>query len=66
MANCIPIYGKNSSSSRQQQQQQRRQLGRKKVTEMRELSIEYIKYMNRNVNWDVERLIGYFPRNIIE
>jgi hypothetical protein len=65
VANCIPIYGKNSSSSRKQQQQ-RRQLGRKKVTEMRELSIEYIKYMNRNVNWDVERLIGYFPRNIIE
>jgi hypothetical protein len=55
-----------SSSQLQQQQQQqqrrRRQLGRKKVTETRELPIEYIQYMNRNVNWDVERLIGYFPR----
>jgi hypothetical protein len=103
VANCIPIYGKNSSSSSsssssrqqppvvvvdgsivkeetmignnsnitsssslsQQQRRRRRQLGRKKVTEMRELSIEYIKYMNRNVNWDVERLIGYFPRIIL-
>ena len=93
VANCNPIYGKNSSrqsvdgsivkekmignnnnndnnnmtsssssSSQQQQQRQRRQLGRKKVTETRELPIEYIHYMNRNVNWDVERLIGYFPR----
>jgi uncharacterized FlaG/YvyC family protein len=89
VANCNPIYGKNSSrqpvdgsivkekmignsnnnitSSQQQQQRQqrrrrRRQLGRKKVTETRELPIEYIQYMNRNVNWDVERLIGYFPR----
>lgn len=87
VANCNPIYGKNSSrqlvdgsvvkekmignnnnnitsssSSQQQRRRRQRQLGRKKVTETRELPIEYIQYMNRNVNWDVERLIGYFPR----
>jgi hypothetical protein len=58
------ITSSTSSSSQQQQQRRRRrrQLGRKKVTETRELPIEYIHYMNRNVNWDVERLIGYFPR----
>ena len=52
----------NMTSSSSSQRRRRRQLGRKKVTEMRELPIEYIHYMNRNVNWDVERLIGYFPR----
>ena len=81
VANCNPIYGKNSSRQpvdgsivkekmignsnnniTSSSSQRRRQLGRKKVTETRELPIEYIHYMNRNVNWDVERLIGYFPR----
>ena len=52
----------NNNITSSSQQKQRRQLGRKKVTETRELPIEYIQYMNRNVNWDVERLIGYFPR----
>ena len=56
------MIGNNNNNITSSSSLQQRQLGRKKVTETRELPIEYIQYMNRNVNWDVERLIGYFPR----
>jgi hypothetical protein len=39
-----------------------RRLAEKEISKKRELSAEYIEYMNRFVDWEVERLIGYYPR----
>lgn len=47
-------------------QRQRRQLAPKILTKKRVLPNEYIRYMNRFVDWEVESLIGYSPRAIIE
>lgn len=64
-ANCDAIYGKIKEANATEISKlsvRHRQLGRKRVTETRELSVEYIRYMNRNVDWAVERLVGYYPR----
>ena len=42
----------------------RRQLREKIISKKRELSVDFIKYMNKYVDWDVERLIGYYPREV--
>lgn len=58
-----------TESSEQQpsiRQRQRRQLAPKIITKKRVLPNEYIRYMNRFVDWEVESLIGYSPRAIIE
>jgi hypothetical protein len=58
-----------TNSSKQQpsiRQRQRRQLAPKIITKKRVLPNEYIRYMNRFVDWEVEALIGYSPRAIIE
>ena len=39
-----------------------RRLAEKEISKKRVLSAEYIEYMNRFVDWEVERLIGYYPR----
>jgi hypothetical protein len=39
-----------------------RRLAEKEISKKRVLSAEYIEYMNRFVDWEVERLIGYHPR----
>ena len=42
----------------------RRQLREKIISKKRELSVDFIKYMNKYVDWEVERLIGYYPREV--
>jgi len=42
----------------------RRQLREKIITKKRELSVDFIKYMNKYVDWEVESLIGYYPREV--
>jgi len=42
----------------------RRQLRKKIISKKRELSVDFIKYMNKYVDWEVERLIGYYPREV--
>lgn len=41
---------------------QHRRLGYKKITKHKELPGDYVKWMNRFVDWDVENRIGYFKR----
>ncbi len=59
-----------TNSSKQQQpsiqQRQRCQLAPKIITKKRVLPNEYIQYMNRFVDWEVEALIGYSPRAFTE
>ena len=68
---CDVIYGKVRNENGQvtteeekvvQRTQVRRQLREKIISKKRELSADFIKYMNKYVNWDVESLIGYYPR----
>jgi len=42
----------------------RRQLREKIISKKRELSVDFINYMNKYVEWEVERLIGYYPREV--
>ena len=42
----------------------RRRLDPKVISMKRELQEDYIKYMNKFVDWEVESKIGYFPRKV--
>jgi hypothetical protein len=64
-AKCSAIYGKENDTEGhviQAQSVRHRRLAEKVITKKRELSAVYIKYMNKFVDWEVEKLIGYYPR----
>jgi hypothetical protein len=67
-AKCDVIYGKdvgakgNVTQVTQTPLIRHRQLATKVISKKRALSAEYIEYMNRFVDWETERLIGYYPR----
>jgi hypothetical protein len=64
-AKCNAIYGKEKDMKGhviQAQSVRHRRLSEKIITKKRELSAVYIKYMNKFVDWEVEKLIGYYPR----
>jgi hypothetical protein len=64
-AECDAIYGKERDAEGrviQSPSAARRRLAEKTISAKRVLSEEYVDYMNRFVDWEVERLIGYYPR----
>ena len=64
-AKCNAIYGKEKDMKGhviQAQSVRHRRLSEKIITKKRKLSAVYIKYMNKFVDWEVEKLIGYYPR----
>jgi hypothetical protein len=64
-AECNAIYGKERDAEGnliQSPAVRRRRLAEKIITKKRELSADYIEYMNKFVDWEVEKLIGYYPR----
>jgi hypothetical protein len=65
-AKCNAVYGKERDAEGRVIQSPmattHRRLAEKEISKKRELSAEYIEYMNRFVDWEVERLIGYYPR----
>ena len=64
-AKCNAIYGKERDTEGrviQSPSVRRRQLAEKVITKKRELSADYIEYMNRFVDWEVEKLVGYYLR----
>ena len=64
-AKCDIIYGKDKNSKGHilpAPSIRHRQLEPKVITKKKILSKEYIEYMNRFVDWDVEKLVGYYPR----
>jgi hypothetical protein len=64
-AKCDAIYGKVKDAQGHvipAPSVRHRLLRAKTVSSKRELSADYIEYMNRFVDWKVERLIGYYPR----
>ena len=65
-AKCQPIFGKEEPAegdeSSQPVAQGRRHLEPKVISPKRVLPREYIEYMNKFVDWEVESKIGYYPR----
>ncbi len=61
-AKCNAVYGKIRKEGHViSAQSVRRRLAEKAITPKRELSAEYIEYMNKFADWEVEKLIGYYP-----
>ena len=76
---CDVIYGKvrneNGQVTKEEKKKEeevvqrtevrrRRQLREKIISKKRELSVDFIKYMNKYVDWEVESLIGYYAREV--
>ena len=64
-AKCNAIYGKERDAEGRvirSPSAVHRRLAEKEISQKRELSAEYIEYMNRFVDWEVKKLIGYYPR----
>jgi hypothetical protein len=60
-AKCNAIYGKVKDANGDVIPCHRK-LGPKAISKKRDLPVKYIEYMNRFVDWKVEKLIGYYPR----
>jgi hypothetical protein len=68
-ANCDAIYTARLEMKMDLQSWQRRWVNRRRlppkvISMKRELSRDYIRYMNQFVDWEVESKIGYFPRKV--
>ncbi len=64
-AKCHTIYGKDRNENGdviRTPSVRHRQLEPKAITKKKILSKEYIEYMNKFVDWEVEKLVGYYPR----
>jgi len=65
-AKCNAIYGKERDVEGRVIQSPLgttyRRLAEKEISNKRELSADYIEYMNKFVDWVVEKLVGYYPR----